>query len=151
MFRNAIIGLIYLGLLGHISLTSVPCSGQENSAQQAKSGKANINTTLGGDGTGTIIVEARGQLPKAPVFYTASANANVEIGPDRIDQTIQLSLAVIQGVAETISFGINGKADVVDVKGQTILSWSVRQVGIYRYLDLQLQENTKQANAVVKT
>ena len=151
MFRNAIIGLIYLGLLGHISLTSVPCSGQENSAQQAKSGKANINTTLGGDGTGTIIVEARGQLPKAPVFYTASANANVEIGPDRIDQTIQLSLAVIQGVAETISFGINGKADVVDVKGQNILSWSVRQVGIYRYLDLQLQENTKQANAVVKT
>ena len=72
MFRNSLTFFTLMGLLGLFSLASLmslPCRAQEETDQ------ASVSSTIGRDGTGTFIVEAHGQLPEPPVFYTASAKA----------------------------------------------------------------------------
>ncbi len=130
MFKNAFYFLKSLSLLAIISLMSLPCLAQEESEQ------ASINSSIGNDGTGTIIVEAHGKLPEPPVFYTASANATAQVGSERIEQVIQLTIKVIQGKAKTLSFGLNGEGEVTEVQGENLRSWSVRQEGSERFLDL---------------
>ena len=84
-------------LLTLISLMSLSCP-----AQEAPDG-ASINSSIGNDGTGTIIVEAHGQLPKPPVFYTASANATVQVGPEYLQQAIEVTIKVVQGDANPVA------------------------------------------------
>ena len=62
--------MLLLGLFGLTCLTTRPCGAQE------QAGQATINGTIGRDGTGTIVVEARGTLPEPPLFYTAVDDAN---------------------------------------------------------------------------
>lgn len=116
---------------------------------QEPSEKASINSSIGNDGTGTIIVEARGQLPKPPVFYTATARATVQVGPEHVDQIVELSIKVIQGEAKTLSFGLHGSGDVVEVDGENIQSWSVRRKDDKRFLDLNLSENAKESKSKI--
>ncbi|MBL8816553.1 MAG: hypothetical protein JNL58_11030 [Planctomyces sp.] len=111
---------------------------------------AAINSSVGKDGMGTIIVEARGQLPKPPVFYTASAQANAQAGPDFIEQVVDVAVKVVQGEAKTVSFGINGVDPIVDVQGEGVKSWSVRQEGTQRFLDLHLLEKVTELKVQVK-
>ena len=119
-------------------------------AQGEKSNKASINSSIGSDGTGTIIVEARGQLPEPEVLYTASANATVNVGLERVRQVIDLNAKVIQGKAEILSFGIRGDGEVTEVVGKNLLSWAVRSEGAERFLDLQVSEKVKQLKAKIK-
>jgi hypothetical protein len=135
-----------LALVGLVltTLTSLPGLAQE------KSGQASISSSIGNDGTGTIIVEARGQLPEPPVFYTARANATAQVGSERIEQVIQLAIKVIQGDAKTLSFGLNGESRVTEVQGANIQSWSVRRAGSDRFLDLHLKENAAELKPVIK-
>ncbi|MDP1561317.1 MAG: hypothetical protein Q8M16_07970, partial [Pirellulaceae bacterium] len=111
---------------------------------------ASVNSSIGDDGTGTIIVEARGNLPKPPVFFTAVANAAVEVGPNHIEQTIFANLKVVQGAATTLSLGINGDDRVIEVQGESLKSWSVRQEGDRRFLDLHVIENTQELRVQIK-
>ncbi|WP_197171101.1 hypothetical protein [Novipirellula aureliae] len=127
-----------IGAIGVASVLANPCLAQD------PPGKATINSSIADDGTGTITVEARGHIPKPPVFYTARANAAVQVGAEQIEQSIQLSIEVIQGEAEKFSFGINGEGKVTDVQGDSIQSWSVRQVGSQRFLDLELKQNVSE-------
>jgi len=133
-----------LGLVSLASLMSLPCHAQE------KPDPASVRSSIGSDGTGTFIVEAHGQLPKPPVFYTASANATAQVGPERIEQTVQLTIKVIQGDAKTLSFGLNGEGEVTEVQDTNLQSWSIRQAGSGRFLDLQLKENVTDLKPVVK-
>jgi hypothetical protein len=164
-------------LIGIISLTGlmiIPSHAQEdpaeanpdevNSAQEnpnvenpnvenpnvEKPGQASVRTTIGSDGTGKFIVEAQGQLPKPPVFYTASANAFAQVGTERVEQVIQLTIKVIQGEAETLSFGLSGGGEVTEVQGENLQSWSIRQVGAERFLDLQVGEKVTELKTVIK-
>ncbi|TWT84831.1 hypothetical protein CA13_63120 [Planctomycetes bacterium CA13] len=147
MFKNVFFCFASLSLFGFISLTSFPCQAQEESE------RASINSSIGEDGTGTIIVEARGHLPEPPVFYTATANANVQVGAERIEQAIQLSIKVIQGNAKTLSLGFTGNAEVTDIQaaGDSLRSWSVRQEGAERFIDLHVNENGTDLEVEIKT
>ncbi len=147
MFRKPFTFFTPIGLLGLISLASlmsIPGRAQEESDQ------AEVSTPVGSDGTGIIIVEARGQLPKPPVFYTASAKATAQVGSARIEQVIQLTIKVIQGDAKTLSFGFNGNGQVTEVQGANLQSWSIRQAGPARFLDLHLKENVTELKPVIK-
>ncbi|MCA9217663.1 MAG: hypothetical protein KDB27_31555 [Planctomycetales bacterium] len=108
---------------------------------QIETDKASVTTSIGSDGQGAIIVEAHGQLPKPPVFHNARAHATAAVGPERIVQTVQLTIKVVQGEAETLSFGLNGDGQVVKVEHDNIKSWAVRQSGNQRFLDLHLKDN----------
>ena len=60
MFRTSLTFFAPMGLLGLFSLASLmtlPCRAQE------KPDQASVSSSIGRDGTGTFIVEARGQLP----------------------------------------------------------------------------------------
>jgi len=144
MFRHALRVAKPLCLLALISLMS-----HSSHAQDEPDG-ATINSSIGNDGTGTIVVEARGQLPKPPVFYTASASATAQVGPEFIEQAIDVAIKIVQGDAKTLSFGINGEDQIADVQGEGLKSWSVRQDGAQRFLDLHVDEKVTELKAQLR-
>ena len=112
--------------------------------------QADVSTSIGSDGTGRIVIEAHGELPKPPVFYTANTQAAVQVGSERIEQIIQLTIEVIQGDAKTLSLGLAGRGEVTEVQSENLQSWSVRQEGSSRFLDLHLKEDVTELESVVK-
>lgn len=135
-----------LAALSFLSLLSII----EGSHAQEPGNAASVNTTLGGDGTGTIIVEAHGQLPKPPVFFTATSNSTVQVGPESIEQTIDIALKVVQGEATTLSLGLTGQDVVTEVQGNGLKSWSVRQETGVRFLDLNVNTDVTELNVIIK-
>jgi hypothetical protein len=111
---------------------------------------AAIDTSVGDDVTRTIIIQAQGEIPEPPVFYTAIARATAQVGPELIEQTIDVAVKVAQGDAKTVSLGINGNGQVTDVMGENLKSWSVRKESNERFLDLNLGEDVTQLKVQVK-
>jgi hypothetical protein len=122
------------GIFGLFVSLGHPCCAQQSSD------RATLHSSIGDDGTGTIVVEARGRLPEPPVLYTAVAKASVQVGTERVDQVAALSIKVIQGKAQTLSIGIKGKGEVTEVRGENVRSWAVRRQGSDRFLDLHVAE-----------
>jgi hypothetical protein len=135
---NVIRSLCLVVLLNHSMIAQEP------------SNAARVNTSIGSDGTGTIVVEAHGQLPKPPVFFTATSNASAQLGMEFIEQTIDVVLKVVQGEATTLSLGLTGQDVVTEVQGNGLKSWSVRQEGGVRFLDLKVDNGVVDLNVVVK-
>lgn len=135
--------MVLLGLACVASMLNLPCVAQDDK------GQASINSSIGRDGTGTIVVEARGHLPVPTLFYTATADAAVQVRTDHVEQEIQLTIKVIQGAAKRLSLGLSGEGQVTAVAGDNIESWSVRQVDSERFLDLHLKEDVTDAKAVI--
>ena len=127
----------------------VVCLGTLTPALGQGPDQASINSAIGSDGTGTIVVEARGKLPEPAVFYTATANTTATINTTQIDQVVQLKVKVIQGKAKTLSFGIHGSGQVIKADGKNLQSWAVRQVGQKRFLDLAIKANTNEFEATI--
>ncbi len=138
------VAICLLGSSWLVGTTDRCCFAQDEPEQ------ANVSSSIGNDGTGSIIVEARGHLPEPPVFFTAKAAATVQMGLERIDQEIQLAIKVIQGKAKTLSFGLNGAGEVMQVQDANVQSWSVRQEDAQRFLDLHLKNNVTELNPVIK-
>lgn len=113
-------------------------------------GAANVGATIGTDGTGSIIVEAKGVRPKPPVFYTATADTEVKIGGKRIHHIIKANVKVLQGEAETITFGLNGGDEVYEVKGEGIVAWAVRREGDKRFLDVKIPKEKKEQGIEIR-
>ena len=135
---NIIKSLCLIALLNHSIIAQEP-----NNA-------ASVNTSIGSDGTGTIVVEAHGQLPKPPVFFTATSNASAQVGAEFIEQTIEVAMKVVQGEAITLSLGLTGQDVVTEVQGNALKSWSVRQEGGIRFLDLSVNSGVADLNVVVR-
>jgi hypothetical protein len=127
--------------------TVEPAAPVENAAVTG----AVINTAVADDGTRRIIIEARGEIPKPPLFYTGSASATAQVGPETIEQAIEVAVRIIQGDAKTVSFGINGEDQITDVQGEGLKSWSVRQEAARRFLDLHVNEKVTEFKVQIKT
>lgn len=125
-----------------------PCEAQDS----AEAGSTRVSSSIGNDGRGSIVVEARGQLPEPRVFYTASSEAVATVGAEEIEQVVRMSVRVIQGDAKTLSFGLRGDGEVVDVQAEAkdLASWSVRQDGEERYVDLHLTKNVTKLKCEIK-
>ena len=136
------VGLLGFALLA--SLAGIPCRAQE------ASDRAGMSDAIGGDGTRTIIVQPHGELPKPPVFFTAGAKATAQVGPRDIKQVIQATVQVIQGEAETLSFGLKGAGQVTKVEGENLRSWAIRQEGALRFLDLQVNEEVTELDVQIE-
>ncbi|MCS7469601.1 hypothetical protein NZK35_23370 [Stieleria sp. ICT_E10.1] len=124
---------------------SRPCHAQDQEPQ------AKLSSSIAGDGSGTIVVEARGQIPDPPVFYTAKATSTANVSTERIEQVIQLTAKVIQGRAKTLSFGLRGPDALSDVQGENLRSWSVRREGDERFLDLHINQDATELKVEIKT
>ncbi|MEM6797903.1 MAG: hypothetical protein AAF589_00175 [Planctomycetota bacterium] len=101
------------------------------------------------EGVGRIVIETRAEQPKLPVYYAAVSSAVAEVGPNRVEHSIELTLRLLQGDADTVSLGLNGPGEITDVAGEAIVSWSVRRQGDKRFLDLQPKEDAKQLKATI--
>lgn len=115
----------------------------------AQTEQASINSFIAEDGTGRIVVEARGELPAPAFLYTIESQATAKVSAQKIEQEIELSINVIQGNSESASIGISGLGRVTSVVGEGLNSWSVRQQGDKRFLDLQLEQDAIDINTVV--
>lgn len=140
-----------ISVLALVIVTSPFGAAQDKAEATSESNGATLNSSIGHDGMGSIIVEARGQLPKPPVFYTASATANAHVGAEHIQQTIELAIRVVQGDAKTVSLEIVGDGQLNDVQGESLGSWSVRKEGARRFLDLQIKQNVTELQVQVTT
>jgi len=136
--------VILIGIAGLTSLLSTAGVAQE------KESAATVNTSIGSAGAGRIIIETHGHPPNLANFYTATARATVLVGADRVEQTIQLTVKVIQGDANRLSFGISGSGEVTEVEGNNLQSWSIRQEGDSRFLDLHLNKDADELTAAIK-
>ncbi len=107
-------------------------------------GKATVGASIGGDGTGKIIVEAHGEIPKPPVFYASSIEASVTVSPKQVDTTATANVKLLQGEPDLFRFRLDGKATVKSVNGATLKAWSVEtDLEGKRFLTLSLKESEK--------
>ncbi|MCA9263810.1 MAG: hypothetical protein KDA60_08160, partial [Planctomycetales bacterium] len=134
--------LTLLALLGVVHVSVQFSSAQETTPPATETDHANVSTSIGPHGQGSIIVEAHGTLPQPPVFYTATVTTVAKVNSDHIEQTIELAARVVQGDAKTLTLGLQGDGQVVNVEADQLKSWSVRRSGDQRFLDLQVHEQT---------
>ncbi len=125
------------------------------SKTEAQADRAGVSSQLA-PGDGHIIVEARGVIPKAPLFFSAVSENVLRLGADEITGEIKLAIRVVQGRPEVLTFGLSGSGDVVEVSGDGLRDWAVRQAGGKRFLDLRPvlkdgQPGPTQFNLTVKT
>ncbi|MDB4477534.1 hypothetical protein N9018_04925, partial [Rhodopirellula sp.] len=127
------------------------CVGWMGSVVHAQDeGVADPSVVMNADGIRTILLESRTPPPPPPVFFSAQVVAHATIGSEFVDQTVELTIKVVQGEPEILSFGLNGPGQVLGVAGEGIASWSVRQTGKERFLDLQLNEGVSDPKPVIK-
>lgn len=97
---------------------------------------ASISVGQEADEKGIIIPWPK--APKeAPLFFSASASVEAEVGLKSVVSTQLIVIRVHQGKAKIISLELVGKGDVTNVVGDAIKDWSVRNTKDgKRYLDL---------------
>lgn len=111
---------------------------------QEQKGEASVGASIGENGAGKIIVEARGEIPKPPLFYTTAIESAVVISTQQIDTTAKATVKILQGDAENVRFSLVGSGEVVSVEGATLASWSVEtDVQKKRYLSIALKKADK--------
>lgn len=103
-------------------------------AQSSATG-ASVSAQMAPEGD-RIVVEARGVKPETPLFFTATADNTVRVDPDAVTGEIRLTLRILQGRPKVLTLGLAGGGDVMDVTGEGLGAWAVRQSGGRRFLDL---------------
>lgn len=111
---------------------------------------ATIGASIDDTGAKTIIIKGPEKIPDPPVFYSAIAKATANVGSERIEQTIDVTMKIVQGKADTVTLGINGNAQVTNVTGEKLKAWAIRQEGANRFLDLTVGEGVAELSVQVK-
>lgn len=117
-------------------LTLVLLSGAAFAQSQNRADSASLSAQVS-PGDGHLIVEARGVLPKSPLFFSATATTKVQLGTDAILSTTQLALRIVQGKPEILTLGLSGDGEIIEVTGDGLKDWSVRKAGGKRFLDIR--------------
>lgn len=128
--RNCLPGIAYL-----IAGLCLSCFGQTPNATSPSA----IESAVGQE---AHIIINPGRMKPLAFLFAASARAKVTVGEKELDQSIQVHFRIVQGdlqKSESISLGLGGTGDVIDVEGESIASWAVRTVGSQRFLDLLLK------------
>ncbi|RYD25423.1 MAG: hypothetical protein EOP87_24430, partial [Verrucomicrobiaceae bacterium] len=77
-------------------------------------------------GNGIAIVPVD-KLPKTvPLFFSAAAEVQAQVGAVEILGTQKLIFRVHQGKPEVFSIGLTGKGEITSVTGEQLRDWSVR-------------------------
>jgi len=101
---------------------------------------AGVTTELDDQGKARIVLEARGFLPEVPFLFSATATSEITVSPRKVEQTLQLQTKRLQGKGTLLALGLAGEGTVTSVAGYGLKSWSVRQEGTDRFLDLSVDE-----------
>ena len=74
------------------------------SAEPATADNATLSAGVAPDG-GSIVVEAHGVQPKAPLFFSATAENVVHLGESEVTGEMKIKLHVLQGHPEVLTLG----------------------------------------------
>ncbi len=110
---------------------------------------ATISRSTNDDGARTIIIKGPAEVPEPALFYSAITRATANVGVHRTEQTIEVTIKIVQGKAKTLSLGLNGQGHVINVTGEKLKSWAVRQTGTERFLDLTVADDTAELTVQV--
>ncbi len=103
---------------------------------------AKVSAALTPEG-GRIVVEAHGVPPPPPLFFSARVDQTVRLGRAEVSGEMRIRLHVLQGRPEVLTLGLSGDGEVVEVTGNGLRDWAVRQglgpAGGLRFLDLSAQ------------
>lgn len=122
------------------------------------------SVSIGTEDAKKTVISVTGLPPAAPVFYTAKAQNNLHLGNTKIEQSINVTLNVMQGEPKLLSLELVGDISDLQVVGAQLESWSVRKnpSGKKVFLDLvpknakaktlevTLNRSTKREDALVK-
>ncbi len=143
----AIMRPVRLGLIGIVACLA---AGVGMPAYAQTEGETDAAISADAETVRTIVLESRTPPPPPPVFFSAQVVANASIGTERIDQIVTLTIKVVQGKPNVLSFGLTGNGQVLEVTGDGITSWSVRQSGKDRFLELLLKDGVTDPKPVIK-
>ncbi len=109
-------------------------------AQEVNRDEVRATLNSNNKGGGSLIVEAHGIPPKAPLFFTASSEQLVTVNSNSVRQVISLTYKKLQGDDEVMSLVINHKSDIKSVTGDGLKEWSVRELAGVHYLDVRTKD-----------
>jgi hypothetical protein len=88
-------------------------------------------------GRGMALVPVEKIQTPAPLFFSAEATVVTTLGLESADTTMDLTLHLLQGKAETLSLSLHGSGEIVSVTGEGLKDWAVRtEPDGKRFLDL---------------
>ncbi len=119
--------VVSFGLMGSVAL-----------AQEVPQEEVKATLKTDNNGVGSLVVEARGIPPKAPLFFTARAEHVVTVSPDSVKQVITINYKKLQGANDVMSLVLKHKSDVKSVKGVGLKEWAVRELEGTHYLDVRM-------------
>ncbi len=80
------------------------------------------------DDNGSLIIKASGFRPRpVPVFYSARVESSVNVNSAGWNAKSTVTFDVVQGEAKELTLDLIGDGDIIEVSGEGILDWAVRQ------------------------
>lgn len=120
--------------------------GDELDAEQAR-----VSASLGADGGGSLVVEAKGLKPETPVVFSAEVNTTVHLAAGETVVDSQVALRLSQEREAVATLELRGAGEVTAVTGDGLVSWAVRRDAgaATRWLDLKVAAVAEKGPRVV--
>lgn len=137
--QNQLIEQCLVMKLTLLSLVLILNSLNPLSAQETTN-KATVSSSIGDNGAGKIVVEAHGEIPTPPTFYSSAIENKVTIRANQIDFEADVSVKFHQGQDQVVRLWTRGVAEVISVTGESVSEWAIRwDSEKKRYLDVTLK------------
>lgn len=81
------------------------------------------------DATGKIIIDTRGERPRPALLHRIHADATATIRRNEVLTEAVIEVTRIQGAGASCQIGLRGSDRVVEVTGDAVSAWAVRQEG----------------------
>ena len=80
------------------------------------------------DDNGSLIIKASGFRPRpVPVFYSAKSESSIDVNSFGWNSNSTVTFEMIQGEAKELVLDLLGDGDIINVSGEEVLDWAVRQ------------------------
>ena len=118
-----------------------PAEPEEPKPTPPPKAEASVGASIGGDGTGRIVVEAHGELPEPAVFYRSEIDHVVTVSAAGRKGEAKFRVSLLQGKAEQLRYRILGADRVTAVTGEGVTAWSILREGKdQRFLEVVLKD-----------
>ncbi len=104
---------------------------------------------LPADGNASMAWREAGTVADGALFFSSSESSDVRIGSGLMRQLTVIDLRVLQGKLGNLSLALDGPGEVLAVKGEPVLGWSVIQDGANRRLEVKLSRPIEGGGRIV--
>jgi hypothetical protein len=90
------------------------------------------------NGRSQLAWHLKDEIGEGALFFSSSETTDTRIGSGLLRQSTQLDLRVLQGKLPTLNIAIAGPGEVLAVRGEVVIGWSVSEVDDMRQLEIRL-------------